>query len=106
MGAFELFLGCVSIPSMLIILILLSFGFGRRQLNSFVLKCVNVHLTVNGVQIKLLPLLAFVNIFAGYIELQKIHSLSKHEHENERQNLLEQVNYKEKLFLHYRNALM
>ena len=106
MGAFELFLGYVSIPAMLIVLILLSFGFGRRQLNSFVLKCVNVHLIVNGIQVKLLPLLALVNIFAVYIELQKIHSLSKNEHANERLHLLEQVNYKEKLFLNYRNALM
>lgn len=106
MGAFEMFLGYVSIPTMLIVLVLLSFGTGRRQLNSIVLKCINVHLTVNGIQIKLLPLLAFVNIFAFYIELQKIHILSKNDQRNEQTHPLEHVVYKEKLFLNYRNALM
>jgi hypothetical protein len=106
MGAFEMFLGYVSIPAMLLVLVMLSFGVGRRQLNSFVLKCVNVHLTVNGIQIKLLPLLAFVNIFAFYVELQKIHILSKNDQGNERSHPLEHVVYKEKLFLNYRNALM
>ena len=48
MGAFELFLGFFFIPSMLIILILLSLKCGRRQINSIVLKLVNVHITVNG----------------------------------------------------------
>ena len=49
MGAFELFLGYVHIPAMLTLLILLSIGVGRRQLNKVVLSAVNVHLTVNGV---------------------------------------------------------
>ncbi len=49
MGAFELFLGYGVIPSMLLVLVLLAIGVGRRQLNKVVLQLVNVHLTINGV---------------------------------------------------------
>ena len=72
MGAFELFLGYVHIPTMLTLLALLAFGLGRRQLNKLVLQAVNVHITVNGVRIKLLPLLAIVNTVYLYTMMKKI----------------------------------
>ena len=79
MGAFEVFLGYGVIPVMLLVLIFLAIGVGRRVLNKIVLQVVNVHLTVNGMRIKLLPLLAFINLTYFYSMLKKIQSLTKNE---------------------------
>lgn len=108
MGVFELFLGYVHIPAMLILLGLLSFGVGRRQLNKLVLSTCNVHLTINGVRVKLLPLLAIVNIVYLYSMLKRIQNLTENEklqngdHESSGAHSM----YLQEFYLSYRNALM
>ena len=107
MGAFELFLGYGVVPSMLTVLILLAIGVGRRQLNKVVLQVVNVHLTVNGMQIKLLPLLAFINLTYFFSMLKKIQNLSKQDEVNhEREGHGAHSLYLQELYLSYRNAMM
>lgn len=107
MGVFELFLGYVHIPAMLILLGLLSFGVGRRQLNKLVLSAVNVHLTVNGVRVKLLPLLAIVNLVYLYSMLKRIQNLSENEKQNgDHESSGAHSLYLQEFYLSYRNALM
>ena len=107
MGAFELFLGYGVIPAMLLVLVFLAIGVGRRQLNKIVLQVVNVHLTINGVQLKLLPLLAFINLAYFYSMLRKIQNLTKNEVLNQdRESVGAHSLYLQELYLSYRNALM
>lgn len=107
MGVFESFLGNVFIPAMLVLLVMLSYGVGRRQLNKFVLSTVNVHLTVNGVRVKLLPLLAFVNFVYLYSMLKHIQNLSENEKQyEEHESYREHSHYLEDLYFCYRTALM
>ena len=72
MGAFEYFLGYIVIPSMLAILALLALGGARRQVNQVVIHIVNASLNINGVPIKVLPCIAFINFIYFYGMLQKI----------------------------------
>ena len=77
MGLFEQFQGYVSIPGMLIFLIILTLGIWRRQLNYLIIKVMNAHVTVNGYQIKIIHLLASINILYFYSELKLIQNLNK-----------------------------
>ena len=80
MGAFEVFLGNIFIPSMVLLLGLQAFGIGRRQLNSLMMNIGSVHVTVNGWKVKLMPLLAIMNVIYLYSMLKKIQSLTENEH--------------------------
>ncbi len=107
MGVFELFLGYVHIPAMLILLGLLSFGVGRRQLNKLVLSASNVHLTVNGIRVKLLPLLGFVNLIYLYSMLKRIQNLTENErHNGDHESSGAHSLYLQEFYLCYRNAFM
>lgn len=77
MGLFEQFQGYVSIPGMLIFLIILTLGIWRRQLNYLIIKVMNAHVTVNGYQIKIMTLIASINILYFYSELKLIQNLNK-----------------------------
>lgn len=108
MGVFELFLGYVHIPSMLVLLGLLAFGVGRRQLNKLVLSASNVHLTVNGVRVKLLPLLGLVNLIYLYSMLKRIQNLTENERHNggDHESSGAHSLYLQEFYLCYRNAFM
>ena len=72
MGLYEIFIGCVHIPCMLILLIAFSAGVARRQTNWLVGHVLNASFTVNNYRIKILPLLAVVNLICVYINLKEI----------------------------------
>lgn len=107
MGLFEQFQGYVSIPGMLIFLIILTLGIWRRQLNYLIIKVMNAHVTVNGYQIKIMTLLAFINILYFYSELKLIQNLNKVDlTDHKYHELKEKIRFKEQLYFHYRSALM
>ena len=105
MGLFELFLGYGAIPSMLIFLILLSLGVGRRQLNNVLLYWLNVHLNVNGNRVKLLPLLGII-CFAYMINLIK--KIQKYQEASlmHKDDVYAHPNRLEEIYLSYRNVFL
>ena len=107
MGVFEIFLGYVHIPSMLILLGLLAFGVGRRQLNKVVISAVNIHITVNGYQVKLLPLLAVGNFVYLFSTLKKIQKLTESLKQNgDHTGFGAHSMYLMEYYLSYRSAFM
>jgi len=72
MGLFELFMAYVHIPSMLVLLILLSTNKMRRQINWVVTHFCNFHFNLNGNKVKILPFLSVINMFYLYISMTGI----------------------------------
>ena len=72
MGMYEYVLGNFMIPGMLLILVLLAIGKGRRVINGLVIHAINVSIHVSGLKVRLFPLLAFVNVFYFVVMMEKI----------------------------------
>lgn len=100
-----MFLGYAVIPGMLTLLGLLAMGGARRQVNKITLHMVDSSVNVNGVRIKVLPTLAFLNFIYFYSMLMKIRQLNKIDEEHENENA-EHSRYLEEVYYTYRQALL
>ena len=52
------------IPFQVLLLILLAFGFARKQVHQVITLIINFSVNVNNIRIKLFPFLALINAFA------------------------------------------
>ena len=80
---YEYVLGNFVIPIMLLILVLLAIGKGRRVINGIVIHAINISMHVSGIKVRIFPLLAFVNVFYFVIMMERITGLKAlHSKEN------------------------
>ena len=104
---YEYVLGNFLIPSMLLILALLSLGKGRRQLNTLVLHAINCSIHVAGLKVPVLPLLSLINVCYFCVMIDKISHLgSLHSAEEPELHGFHEGEYLENLLLCYRNLML
>ena len=114
MGFYESGLALAVIPMLTIIIALLAFGAGRRQLNKLILTVIGIEIKVGGYHFKLISILTITNIIYVFACLAKINRLNVlHGNETEHHHRsggdldpFHQGNYMKEIYATYRAMLM
>ena len=109
MGFFETVLGMFVIPALLVCLVLLANGTGRRQLNRVILTIIGIEIGVGGYHLKVINIMTFTNLVLVFATLAKIHRLNvlhtgegHHHHEDS----FHRAEYMKEVYATYRTMAM
>ena len=103
LNSFVQFVSFVLIPLQLILLILMSTGILRKQLNYVIKNIINLKMNLNGMDIRFFPLFALFSTYNIGKYYADIDSIQKTIVDNEG---VDQSEYQKNLFLKWRNLLI
>ena len=108
MGVFEKAQGLIVIPTMLITLMILAKGTGRRQMSGLINKIFGVHFDVAGIRIQFIPLMVFVNLIYianCFVKIDQMNEAKAADEADGHKDIIQGA-YQQQLLHLYRNLMM